>query len=528
MKKTLFILILTIFGLIINQSCKKFEENENSNEFNFNKNTFKIKNGIVSFSSKKDMKNLIKEIDESSYEEQVNFYKKLYKSKFKSYKPKLYPEIKEVYNFEKLQTKNSEDIIVGDPNLASLVNENHEIIVNDTLYKIENNGVFFAEVSDSIALRNYVNHNNSVVPAGINEPIIGIKTYRPDEHGGGSTPDEPVEPTPIGPGTVINEPIGGGNNGGSNGNGNNTNHWEYNENIRNILNNLPVCSGQGNFIQDLFGDTYSCFNYFDSRNRVKVEFWNQDFLFYASTGIQVTKQYYFFPAWWRKKADEMYLGINSIHLTYTWPKPTIQFPPNSIPQPGRKQIYLFRGNIKLLQGNDGFGNYYYTDCNLSISQPSLPFFDLDTGEEILNIYISDYIPYISDYNLTIGDLASEANIKKLYQMGIDFLRAMDSTDDKFIVTHQKNSQEVEVYVFDKLYHNTNENHLKKYFYQNYNFMIKWKINIDGQGGFHNSFSLEPERSNFSQYNAVSLDFYGMARKGNTWKGSRLIRNTTIN
>ncbi len=185
-----------------------------------------------------------------------------------------------------------------------------------------------------------------------------------------------------------------------------------------------------------------------------------------------------------------------------------------------------QGDIKL-KYEDGFGGYYYSDCNITYDDDiKIPFFDFG-DEDILNIYIPD-IPLMDDINIdfTTSDITSQSNIRKLYQLGIDFLNSMDSTKHKFVVTHQKNNGEIEVLYFDKLYHKSDDNNLKVRFYDHLAFVVGITINIDNQTG-HTTYSnlyFGPGDATFRNYTTLKLDFYGMTRKGGSWKGNRMTRN----
>ena len=135
---------------------------------------------------------------------------------------------------------------------------------------------------------------------------------------------------------------------------------------------------------------------------------------------------------------------------------------------------------------------------------------------------------MDDINIdfTTGDITSQSNIRKLYQLGIDFLNSIDSSKHKFVVTHQKNNNEIEVLYFDRLYSRSNNNYLKVRFYDHFALVVGVTLNLNNQTG-HTTFTnwyVGPGDALFRNYNTLKIDFYGMAKKGNTWKGNRMIRN----
>ena len=106
-------------------------------------------------------------------------------------------------------------------------------------------------------------------------------------------------------------------------------------------------------------------------------------------------------------------------------------------------------------------------------------------------------------------------------MGIDFLKDKFNSGAKkeFAVTYQKNNNEIEVLYFGERYKSLNDNKIKKKFYSDVSFVIGaawgessgWSFNIKSADEF------------FRDYTHYELDFYGMARRGSTWKGNRMIR-----
>jgi hypothetical protein len=483
-------------------------------------------NNKLKFSSKKDLQSLIDKLNKIDKNQRNIFYNTLYKKNFVSkrvvieprFLPDNYPTVNQAFS---KNNNEEESQLIADPIFASLINSQNEIIVADSLYKITEKGLFFSDVRDSIELRNFVLNFPQTVDEGVHE-YNKIKTFRPIINNN-LVEDETNQEDPYPPYDSSDSDLGSGST--NNGNGNN---WSYNENIRNILSNLPTCEGESSITQEIFGEYFKCINYYDNRHRTKLEYWNQKWYIYSSVGIQIKKQTRRLQVWWASEAKELYLGINKIYLKYSYPEPNIDYHNNN-DNYKKPAIYMYRGNIKLYKTNNGFGDNYYANCNITVSQPSLPFFDFGTGEEILNIYIPN-VPMIDELNfdLNTNDLTSQANIKKLYQMGIDFLNSMDSTDNKFVITHQKSNNEIEVLYFDKLYHKMNDNNLKVRFYKHIAFKVGFTININNNGTTsYSNFTLSPVNYSFANYKTISFDFYGMAKNGNNiWKGNRMIR--TIN
>jgi len=406
-----------------------------------------------------------------------------------------------------------EEELILDPYLAALVNDQNELVVNDTLYHFTDKGLFYSQVQDSLLLFDYMEESLSTYNN------IDIESDR-ELNGGVTEVSESVfryiAPTDDDEHYGDDEYYGDGS---SNSSGSSTSSNTTTDPIQTVINNLSNCEGSGNWFQNIFGTSYSCTDNWDSRHRVKTEFWNQKWGIYASCGVLTKSQIRRLRIWWANSADEIYLGINRILLKYNYPEPTIQYITHPPIAGKQRPIYMYNGNFKVKQ--DGYG-YYYVDTQINLVDTSLPFFEFE-DQNLLNIYIPN-VPLLGEYqlNLTTQDITSQANLTKLYKMGIDFLQGLGSSSKKFAITHQKNDNEIEVIYFGERYHNTNDNILKKRFYQDVNFVIKAGWSDSSNSGWH--FDIRPVDEYFRNYTHYELDFYGLAKRDGVWKGNRLIRN----
>lgn len=549
--------IMLILLLILN-SCQddiEFKTPENNQKDIVTEKT--VRNGRFIFSSKESLKNTIDSLKDKDIEKVEIEFEKLYEKGFRSHKAIIGPENEHLQSkisneialkrqFYKSSSKqfNNEDNeseFIGDPLLAAIVNENHEIIINDTLYKFtEDKGLFFAHVKDSSSLFSFFQKENqdksnsrlSISPCrertlygGYTKINSKISRYiRPieDEDECTNINENPINISPSPVAKLTEE-----------------------DKLNEIINNLPICDGRarGNWVQNIFGKSYVCRNYFDSKHRIKTEFWDQSWGIYKSVGILTKTQRKRFGIWWASKSDEIHLGINHILLRYNFPQPQINsyshpdlFPLNSYKNP----IYLW--DNKLMVSISNTGPSFFVDTQLNISDGKLPFFDFG-NDKILNIYIPKlYKKGKYNLNLTTQDITSQSNIKQLYKMGIDFLNSSSVANSgkkkTFAVTYQKDHANIEVIYFAERLKKTNDNYIKKKFYSDLGFTISWAWNDkpkpimspNGTGTVITTdysgtgkFSIKTADDYFRNYTYYKLDFYGMAKRGNTWKGNRMIK-----
>ncbi len=520
--KITFILISVMF-----LSCQKdnFDDSSSPKSTQAVEQNGTIKNGIFVFNSKDELKTTIVGMKKNGIEKQYSEFENYYQKGFRSLQPMVNPDNKSLISklsediIKKRKAKNSESdesiTIVVDPYLAAFVNENNEIIVNDSLYKFTEKGLFFAAVKDSTHLYNYLSENKS----SINKMVAPDPCLMRTEFGGTTQIDAQI--------TQYIAPIDGDCGYGGGGGGGSTPppvpQLSSEEKLQNIIQGLPICDGNagGNWVEGIFGKSFVCRNYYNDGDRIKIEFWDQNFLFYKSVGIQVKTQTKTLGVWWASDSDEIHLGINRILLKYDFPQPQINsytFNGGLITTPYKAPVYMYGGKFLV----KSVGSDYFSDIQLKISKNYLPFFRLDDNP-ILNIYIPN-LPLIGDYdfNYNASDITSDSNIKSLYKMGIDFLKKKASAGDPkvFAVTYQQSYNQIETLYFGEHFYNTNDNQIEKKFYVDHSFLINFSKNGDNPG----QFSIMPDTEYFRKYTSYEVDFYGAARRGSTWKGNRMIRN----
>lgn len=554
------IIKLTLIILVFVSCQKEFVDETNRDDIVEKSMTEKtIENGRFVFSSREMLNKTIENLQNEDVEKVEREFEKYYLSGFRSHTPIINYEnekLIETFNNEEKQKKQGyksfsystenegegdSDGFILDPYLASFVNNNNELIVNDTLYKFtEELGLFYAHVKDAAHLINYVNGEKERMSESKTGSLINyrIEPCMLRAQFGGHTKVNDIIFRYIRPGIEDDCGIGGGNPSPPTPR---PPALPEEERLNNIINNLNICDGRarGNWVQNIFGKSYVCRDYFDRKHRIKTEFWDQNWGFYKSVGILTKTQRKRFWVWWASKSDEIHLGINHIMLKYNFPQPEINsyshpqlFPKNSFQNP----IYMWDGKFEV--------NTYeilgktFAKAQLDLPNGKLPFFDFG-NKQLLNIYIPKlYKKGKYNLNLTTQDITSQGNIKELYKMGIDFLKTTTGAGKTkaFAVIYQKGYNNIETVYFAERFSKKNANKIKHKFYSSANFTIGYawndapkpilapdgtQIGTDYSGT--GKFKVKPVKSYFRNYTYYKLDFYGMARRGSTWKGNRLIR-----
>lgn len=506
-------------------SCQDEDLKLNPNEVSNNFQNETVVNGRFFFSSKESLKKTMEKFKTKERADLEVKFEKLYLQGFSSHSPIVNPDNGELISKKntthRTYEKNSsiteeEDNTIADPFFAAVVNQNNEIIVGDSIYKITKDlGMLFVHIRDTTHLYNYLKtlSNNKISTTGksassqLIEPCIMRTQY------GGITRLDPKISRYIAPDDGGGCGDGGG--GGSTPTPTPVPQISPEEQLQNQINNLPICNGdKTSLFQSIFGTNLSCINYFDSSHRIKTEYWNQSWLIYKSVGVEVRTQVKTLGIWWASEADEIHLGINRVYMRYNYPEPQINYF-NSYYSNPEVPVYMYKGEFKFQQYAG-----IYTNAPFVAANTALPFFNF--GGDILNIYIRR-LPFLDNY-----DINSQSNIKALYKLGIDFLKNNfnSGASKEFVVSYQKNSTEIEVVYFGERYRSINDNQIKRTFYQDTEFVISAAYSSSGGSttGDWNYTVKPPEVSNFRTYTYFELDFYGLARKGNTWSGNRMIHN----
>lgn len=527
--------IIIALSLSLFQSCSS-EELESSNISETNSQDFSVINGKLKFDSPESLQKSIdnQKIEPKSKAEET--YERLYKEGFRSHKPMVSNQnkalLRKLANERKQKIKSGrtdllvEDNLIGDSFFAAVINEDREVIVGDKIYKYTPKGLFFSKIEDSSKMRNVANRKNDyskqskrmeicelrISEGGISEVEPGVNQYitrlEPefDSCGGGS-----------GGGSG-----GSGSSGSGSGSSSNNNDPRYSDiALNNLIQGLDTCNGgEENWFQNIFGQYNYCHKYFsDDEFRFELDYWNQEWLIYASVGVEAeTHEEGWF--WWNNiDSDEIILGINNVHLVYELPVPNIQYEHNFVQNTlnGFQSTPLFMHDGRFMIETN---NSIYEPVSVRVlNNTKLPFFDIK-GENVLNIYLGKYFGY--DVGLENYDIFNESNIRQIYQMGIDFLRSQASTNKNFVATIQRNDNTIDVLYFDEKKREYNTDEVRKVFDEDWSVVVGANSSDNGENWSIDYQATLNSLDYLGDYKYMSLDIYGLARRGNEWRGLRLI------
>lgn len=291
--------------------------------------------------------------------------------------------------------------------------------------------------------------------------------------------------------------------------------------MKNLVQGLrTVTNPDDNWFQNIFGTYKYAHEYYNNKDyRFEIDYWNQKWLIYRSLGVEAEthKEGWF---WWDNiNSDEMILGINKVHLQYNLPQPNLAFyhnyTSNVLSQYMQQPLYMHDGRFLIETSN----NVYNPIQVKVLNNARIPFFKFK-GKQVLNIYISrDSNGQDVNYNVI-----NQSNLKELYKLGFRILENLNVSDKTFVVTVQKTGDKIDVLFFDSVDRKYNIDEIEKKFASDWAGTLggnytdtgsDWETNFDPSG-------LDSGFNYLGKYTHKEIDVYGIARRGNEWRGLRLL------
>lgn len=532
MKKTniFLIMILSTFCIF---SCSKEEVGNTEDKTAENKeeiinSSLTLRKGTLKFKDKETLKKFV-ENPEPDYLK--NTVTSLRKQGFKSLRPYFnHNDNKSIDSFLKEKKVNKkkngylyslkasdndnldlDDELISDQNFASLLNEDREIYVGDSIYRYTTNGVYFTSIKNEDKLDFYLDSLNTTI-TNKSQILLDRKMNRMVENQDGQLSITPVE----GEITQINNSIshyqptyiapidGGGGSGGGGGGGSTPPAPEKNYPIL-IPQKFGSCLySEDSLWQQAFGNRIKCNDYHDSEHRIQTQFWNENYFIYASIGTKAKYQKKRFIGWSESEtADYVELGINSIKYTYNH---------------NVNQYNPFTETHLQFKYKGVTYNQNGTRASLPTNPDPWPIFNENQVFYSLDIYIDDIFGQTIDETINLdGENINDA-IEDLLEMAANSLPSTldlqnDINGNKVAVKILKfSTNKTEVVIANRVIRH--KSNARKTF--DFNFLLTLPDNVSDPNfkDFLKQFSA-------TKYDVAEVDLYGAGLRGNIWKGKRI-------
>ncbi|CAC9976189.1 MULTISPECIES: hypothetical protein [Flavobacterium] len=397
-----------------------------------------------------------------------------------------------------------DDELISDPVLSSLLNENREIIVGDSLYKYTETGLYFCHVNNKQKLYDYLN-KTSVTSR--------MSKFTKTRMTGKAMPQVVVADDGINqflPTPAYIQPIDPGSGGGGGG-GYTPPAPPVTTSPKLIKQNLEISYIEKNSIwEKVFGASDKAEDYYSDNRRIQVSFWNQNYYLFSSVGcsarLQKREKTLGVSYWEKSYADIIELGVNDVQYDYKFNTPVY----NQGSYNYSTVFFEYKG-VK-----------YNIDGKIITKLPTDgPRFIFDTGdpEEGLTIFIHN-----NEYDLLT---AKELN-KAIDVLAKAFATKMPSTVDKVLLNDKIKNESLKYNVLkapslsntvtfktqNVKWSRNDDNAITNYF--DFNFLLTWKSTYENTEDYLNGLK------GATSYSNVSIDLYGAALHNGEWRGRRLL------
>lgn len=374
-----------------------------------------------------------------------------------------------------------DDSIIADYEFAQLLNSKREIQVNDTIYRYFGNGVAFAP---SINAKNMQGIDNEVANISLTEQNIGKELSLSNN----------VKFIPFAYRVVYSET--------------NAQATSFNDPQRESItlkNGITIptdkirdvnykSKGDGSWLfrtwNRIWGKNVLAINNFSKKRRLRLSFYDQNYIVYANIGTSIKMQKKKIGRWWQCKAEELRLGWTAIELKHTLPKPMITYiNPNIKPNLAKDSDYP------------------------SFMKHSFPF----KNEEVILFHL----PFPS-YDLKVKDLNAflKSGIKKVAQEAPRFLQNfINNTKEEQRGLYSANKSVLYVVTGPEEIYKNKKHSIEKKFYAQW-FPGEYLIGF----GFSNSFKLNSVKFDGGKSTKLSRGIvYGAVKYNGKWLAARITK-----
>jgi hypothetical protein len=387
-----------------------------------------------------------------------------------------------------------EDEIIYDPNFAMILNGDREIIVDDRLFKFTEYAVFYTETDNDAEIANYVEqirnceltlstgsqHIGNNVYAFIPEPIDDICDYEVEDE------DTDIVAAP----TISAKDQ--------------------------FMQNMSTCVYEEHGFDHIFGPSKKCIDKFAKDRRIKTRAWNQNYLIYSSIGIRTKTQKRTMFVWWASDSDEIELGYEVVKYRFDGVSMNGIFSQIKANASGLNYVYSYNGYLLNQYGVIASNNNWGSGANLFDKWPIN-----DGDSRVLKIYlgenISGFLSKIDAGLTTLDGKEFNATVKALTKQGWDAVSRylkVQSSGGTVIVGGDPFQQRFYFVYTNWRNNNRNDNKVTKIFDFN-----TGQIGFSLNPGNGTNWSLESASKSYKEF-AVAC--YGIARRGNTWRGNRIV------
>nr|WP_315028437.1 hypothetical protein [uncultured Chryseobacterium sp.] len=428
--------------------------------------------------------------------------------------------------------------VVGDEVYASMLNGSAEIQIADKIYKYTDVGMFVTTEQNYAKLENYLEVRrispDLLIPtdASVREGFMtdkpsGDLVTLPNTDNTISYFSAPVDRRSGADGNGFRgggfrggDGTSGGNGGfrngdgtsGGNGSGNNGGTRSGSDggfrnpnpqpqpqepSIATIVQNLPIGEVRKPWLGNVFGKTWTTYDKYESKRRVKVKFYSQNLYLVYAVGCKVKHQYKGWTGLWRKEnAEKLGIGINSISWKFSH---SLTYASNNTP----REVYWLDGKMYKAANNTDYVNVG------PATMPTFPFSKNATVDAVIQ------------FTTNLSGL-SEEQLNKMFweaawKQANKFMEGQNKKLNRvaFVVDSYEQTY-IQYYDFSQI--EDNQDVIERIF--NWGVATPQFTYTFG-GGTGTGIAVTSYKFDFLQPTAVAVSMYGIAKKNGAWHGVKL-------
>ena len=452
------------------------------------------------------------------------------------------------------------DQLVPINEFASLLNAKREIVIDEKLYVYTYSGLYIADIRKQEDLYEYIENNNIYNEApepfnlqtGLNSVQSGIDVYVSNNltPGNGCDFSSNQSTVPV----IIENPGaasfcgGGGDQSGGSSDNNNDEPQDYTNELISYMNQIESCAQID--VYTPFGTIKKCFDGFPNGNRrTKTKYEHidlgvpifGDILQSITVKVKHQKEYeLLFISWWgATETEEVALAINQ--ATFVIDPPSLGVPMSNFNYPQddgtSNAIYYVDENGYNYNPNSSLA--YTSETSLPDLTPITPF-----NEDVIIQVYNNNIPTLPLVDLsTTAEQINDIYWDTLHGQAKSIFRQLSGYDPEKITTIYHTGDQILVnhVNISKRKNNTKKIVDNLYFDLAANFVVNisvddWNNNIvtnpdnlsdEGSGG-NDIISYSVEKQNLADFERIYVDFDGLTRRNDKWRGSKMIYEMSPN
>lgn len=410
--------------------------------------------------------------------------------------------------------------VVGDEVYASMLNGSAEIQIADQIYKYTDVGLFVTTEQNYSRLQNYLEVRrispDLLIPteASVRESFMtdkpsGDLVTLPNTDNRISYFASPVDRRSGSGGGFRG---GDGSSGGSGSSGSTggtrtggggfrnpptTTPQPQEPSIASIVQNLPIGEVRKPWLGNVFGKTWTTYDKYESKRRVKVKFYSQNLYLVYAVGCKVKHQYKGWTGLWRKEnAEKLGIGINSISWKFSH---SLTYASDNTP----REVYWLDGKMYKAANNTDYINVG------PATMPTFPFSKNATVDAVIQ------------FTTNLSGL-SEEQLSKLFweaawKQANKFMEGQNKKLNRvaFVVDSYEQTY-IQYYDFSQI--EDNQDVIERIF--NWGVATPQFTYTFG-GGTGTGIAVTSYKFDFLQPTAVAVSMYGIAKKNGAWHGVKL-------